>query len=468
MKQSDVLYYISDFERKTGIKKDIYFRGNSLWPLFRVAIVSEVLALRKNKPPPLSCRDNLILKIKQQWSHLAIPFFFFILNIRYRFAHAENLYMENPANRKKILVGSLRGDPFLLSLRCLILSLNSRMDSLHMGGAIYKLASQYFLSSVRKEERHLLKSSRELIRLISSFFQMEEDRARYIIQSHICAFLARYYFFKNIFKKTKYRNIFYAVYYFPDIMALNLVASEKKIKTIEIQHGQQGKNSPFYIFHNMPVEGYKILPKVFWIWGERGLKYKKFLTETEYHQYVVAGHVVLNRERPHIEMAKEKEKNMILFAGQVSFDIDEIVPHFVRDALFGLQKKGCNVVIRLHPYTLAHVDRIETFFRSHGISVLQPSHEPLYEQLKRVSWLITLWSSVAYEAKCFGSKVIITSPIGYDHMQEDIASGAFSYAQSTEEILRIIEEDNDQKEIDDFIEMSDKKIIENLRSGLGP
>ena len=91
-----------------------------------------------------------------------------------------------------------------------------------------------------------------------------------IFNKTLIEFYSRKLFFKFLLKYLKPKNVF--VKSFNNITAMAVVAgaSELKINTIEYQHGQQGENSLTYSnWNNMPKNGFKMLPKYFWVYRKK-------------------------------------------------------------------------------------------------------------------------------------------------------------------------------------------------------
>ena len=79
-------------------------------------------------------------------------------------------------------------------------------------------------------------------------------------------FLGWYYSAKNLLSQhEKLKEIYVTCWYLPDMMGICAAASELKIRTIDIQHGKQGKYQAMYSgWTNIPSNGYDLMPEKFW------------------------------------------------------------------------------------------------------------------------------------------------------------------------------------------------------------
>ncbi|MAK36618.1 MAG: hypothetical protein CMC15_10630, partial [Flavobacteriaceae bacterium] len=77
-------------------------------------------------------------------------------------------------------------------------------------------------------------------------------------------------FFTKVLKRIKPKQITILCYYSENIMMLIAAANKLVIKTVEMQHGPQ---SPLHLCYaswkHLPVDGYQVLPRVYWCWDEQ-------------------------------------------------------------------------------------------------------------------------------------------------------------------------------------------------------
>ena len=89
------------------------------------------------------------------------------------------------------------------------------------------------------------------------------------------------------------------------------------------------------------------------------------------------------------------------------------------------------------------------------------SNENLISQIHRSKYLVTSYSSVAYEAKYYGCKVLIIGKEGCIRFKEEVAQGYFEYIEKYSNLHSAIKANTQQKKIDSFLIQSNIEIIKN-------
>lgn len=86
----------------------------------------------------------------------------------------------------------------------------------------------------------------------------------------LCSLLTYRLYFRRFLAGVRPRAAFLACYWYPIGMAFIHAAKDLDIPVIEIQHGGTSEfNHPYTHWRRFPTEGYKLLPDVFWCWGQR-------------------------------------------------------------------------------------------------------------------------------------------------------------------------------------------------------
>lgn len=273
---------------------------------------------------------------------------------------------------------------------------------------------------------------------------------------------------EKLFKRLKTQTVFFSVYFTKLNYAVSLACEKLGVKAIEIQHGQQGDYNPQNNgWANVPKNGYELLPSHYWMWGQESVKRKQDLCASEYHQAFVGGHPWLSawlQNKFGEKTIKKTEDNItVLLALQ---PIENPVPDFLLDAI---KESGDNVIwlVRLHPLMKKRQNEIEKRLESvdkNNCEIEEATSLPLYQLLKQTDYLITLWSSVAYEALYFGTHSIIIHDNGREIMSNYINQKIFSYTTTSKGLLDIISQKNEQQTRNDFsfIETNHKVIQNNL------
>lgn len=212
------------------------------------------------------------------------------------------------------------------------------------------------------------------------------------------------------------------------------------IRTVEYQHGQQGSNSLTYSnWNSIPLAGYKMIPKFFWIWEDIFKdKLDKWISKQNYHELQVFKNywpdvykTNFSKDYPNKNL---KQKFTILYCMQVP-EIDQIII----DSM--LQLKDIRWYLRLHPRTLdKNYNKIYEQLSHLNIDFdLKYSNFNVFEDvLSKSDILITSWSTTAYESYIFGKKTIIINTIGYNAFKKFIDEGKMDYASSLKQLCQLI------------------------------
>jgi hypothetical protein len=127
-------------------------------------------------------------------------------------------------------------------------------------------------------------------------------------------------------------------------------------------------------------------------------------------------------------------------------NLDELIASFVTDIIKS-NLPNIGWVIRLHPNQTKDFEDIRQFLQEKLICqnffLEKPEHSSLYGLLKISNYLITKWSSVAYEALSFNINPIITDQNGKVLFSEKIKTGVFNYAENEQQLYDIIAENKE-------------------------
>lgn len=279
--------------------------------------------------------------------------------------------------------------------------------------------------------------------------------------------------FKEIFliilKKLKPKYVFIKCYYEQDSFGLVLAANELGIKTIDIQHGKQGVYHPMYShFSKIPENGYKLLPKVFWNWGDESKNnIEKWQNNRHVHQAIVGGNLWMSKwkysdvYKPSLKSEIEfiyslKKYNRIVLYSTQPIKEEGIFPKHIIETIKNSPKNWC-WLIRIHPFQKLSAEEIFSELGGHlsNVEVEFSTKLPLYFLLKNVTHHVALWSSTCFEANEFEVPTIIAHEFGYKLYDNFISSNGFFYSIQSSQIIEIIESDSKNSFIN-YIETSNK------------
>lgn len=258
--------------------------------------------------------------------------------------------------------------------------------------------------------------------------------------------LAEYY--SDILDRTQPKAIFYECFFSIENMAFNLAARGRKIQTVDIQHGQQGKYHGLYTYWNTaPQMNYELLPNTYWVWGEQSkINLAKWQSKSN-SRIVIGGNMWVQKWKNSNTADEEEfrgltsgEKNRcILFSLQ---PLPDPVPRFVLNAIKN-SPKDWDWVFRFHPNMDDNMRKeVCELLENTGVAnrVGIDSGTDLYGLLSRSFHHITGYSSVAYEAVLFGVPTTIVSKKGAELFDKEIGDGCFFYSDSAESLVTSIRE----------------------------
>ena len=157
-----------------------------------------------------------------------------------------------------------------------------------------------FLDQLKKEVRN------------SKFKNINVDNLEFTLKQKLEDINEGKNFIEDLVVKPQY--IFYSSYTHPFKFGVNIASKLHKIKTIDVQHGIQGKNNPDYTnWTRVPNEKYEMLPDWFWTWNE--VSKKRIQKDMKFKIYLVPGGI--ERE---IWIKKKFKNKRVIYMGDGIFD----------------------------------------------------------------------------------------------------------------------------------------------------
>lgn len=266
--------------------------------------------------------------------------------------------------------------------------------------------------------------------------------------------------FKKRLKNNKPSAVLFT--FFPVSMNFGLILACKhlKIKSIDLQHGQQGDANPMYAqWHSNTNKNiqFKLLPDVFWMWGKRSAQ--RIEKWNHKNKIIIGGNswMALNKKIFKPKSFDANRKKNILVATQHLNDFlnSYLINYIILDREF-------NWYIRIHPKYKHVSSQFEEPFSQPNIFFKEANTEQLYPLLNKCDFTITFWSTVAYEALYFNSHPIIIHPYGKKSMKSYIDQEIFAYAGNNNELKFALKEHHYKTEKDPYILSNSDIIVQNL------
>ena len=246
--------------------------------------------------------------------------------------------------------------------------------------------------------------------------------------------------------KVKPKFIFYSSYAHPFKIGINIASKLHKIKTIDVQHGIQGKNNPDYTnWTKVPNNKYEMLPDWFWTWNEISKERIENLDNNSLSglNATVSGYKFLER----YDKSKIQQFDVLITLQPLFFNQPTYLQYFVLKLI--KDYKNISWVIKPHP---KHTDRdlikIEKIFSFKNVYITKQKN--IFELFKQCKLHITEFSSTAYEGLYFNVPTVFTNLIAAEEFPDEIKNKLFYISTDYEDFKKKV------------FELLNKNIEENL------
>ncbi|MCX2837912.1 hypothetical protein OQ279_07065 [Salinimicrobium sp. MT39] len=256
--------------------------------------------------------------------------------------------------------------------------------------------------------------------------------------------------YELLLKATNAKLCFELCYYHDAMYGLNLAASRKGVRSVDVQHGPQGMLHAAYTgFNKVPNAGYTCLPDYFWVWDDMSLSnLQNRLNNTSFHNVIKGGNPwVYFLESQHYDLKHFEEKKILLFSLQ---PILPFLPDILLDAIEST-KDGYEWWLRMHPrMTENDILEIKAVINErsldHLVNLDDATNLPLPLVLKNASVHISKSSGCVLEASMLGTPNIIVDPLGEVYFS-DIIDEKMNFKQTKGDLWPLIESLEGRKKI---------------------
>ncbi|MEA2112491.1 MAG: CDP-glycerol glycerophosphotransferase family protein [Patescibacteria group bacterium] len=472
MKLKQATEIIIDIENLVPVDQ-IEFKDIKIWPLIRSEIwkqltnpVKERSSLESSASTNKNYFEKIISKILRVFTYTKYSLF------KKKQKQKQVIFLPSPNNRWEKVNGQYL-KPFSNSLQDILREMKIKSIILNYSSTNPKPLYGNFYH-IRKEIEHAHSTQRILL-LLEKIFNLNKKPSKVYHWDTLIKFISFKYpilsldkqsiidqtnniisyekIFKKIFKKIKPKLCFLICYYCPINMGYIKACRSLGIKSVEIQHGQQGDFHGMYThWTKLPQNGYELLPSHWWSWGNKSAERINNWSKTVHpeHQAIVGGNPWIakniNQDYKIDDTYIDKLEKILTLKNKINVLVAlQPIEIPISNTLFEAIKNSpskINWLIRLHPAMSKQKNEIEQFLKktnNKNIDIDYNYKIPLFNILKRVDFLITPWSSIAYEALLFKVHPIIIHPNGKDTFTEYINEGLFTYADSSQKIINVIE-----------------------------
>ena len=261
--------------------------------------------------------------------------------------------------------------------------------------------------------------------------------------------------FENILAKIKPFVCFKFCYYDSTGMALNLACRKLNIASVDIQHGVQGEyHSAYGRWNRLPSDGYELLPRYFWCWGEEEVETINRWSNNFRHRHKAYHGGNLAEQLNFFEddtIYKSISNNKRLIRSNNRINILYTMQHLAppEEWLFeAICKSPVNWrwFIRLHPGMLSELEKVKNNFHDKCFPVKDrieldlATNLPLPAVLINTDVHITAYSTCVLDAKYLNVPSVVISNTGKIYYSDLINSGWVKYASNWKELMELIME----------------------------
>jgi len=433
LKTSDAFRLIVQIEG--SVNTDVFtWKGFNTWPLIRQILWVELTSTASNdktskKGPTL----EIFASIKK--NVLAIYRSFSEVQAR---ENNTKIFISRPVYLQKLPSGKCFDrivDPIIESLdqnekitKYYVSKIPSERELMH---EFLTMQQSFFfdvitLTNEQKKVLHQIES-------LSSIYGLElRQKYQKMLRSFIEWFIAAK---KILSKQKKLKEIYLTSWYFPDMMGICAAASELGIKTIDVQHGKQGKFQAMYSgWTKIPESGYALMPDNFWCWGKPSCDH--ILASSPNRK----NHIPLMMGYPWIDYYKKNsiplnpeifknEINVLVTIQPPQGENTERIPDFVVDFLLSNHTKNMHFTFRVHPNDSEGLDYCNKRLQSIDASIfnIDSGEGNLYDAFMFSTHHITAYSSCCYEADGFGVPTLLFGNEAKDIYKEEIQNSIFTW-----------------------------------------
>ncbi len=435
MKTADAFRLITEIENSIDINIFTWKNFNT-WPLVRQILWVELTSVNQShKKAP---KKGLLRKIFSRVNRLTVS----IINSTSIHKSNKNdikLFISRPVYLQKLTSGEYFDriiDPIILPLNGrefvtkYYVSKVSKKIQLSIPCLIFRPSYSFFkVSNIPSEQFSVIKK-------ISNISGVKVEKLSKKYKEELKTFILWFYSAKKILKnKTNLEEIYLTSWYFPDMMGICAAASEIGVKTIDVQHGKQGKYQAMYSgWTKIPKDGYALMPDSFWCWGQPSCNHiLESSPNRNIHIPFIGGYPWIDYYKKNLVPDKSWLSNSgirILFTMQPPQGKNvERIPDFIVDFLLSNLEENISFIFRVHPNDLDAYSyckrRLQQVDENNYCIDFGKSN--LYDVFILSTHHITAYSSCCYEASVFGIPTLLFGEDAKDIYKDDIENGVFMW-----------------------------------------
>ncbi|WP_026915718.1 hypothetical protein [Christiangramia portivictoriae] len=225
--------------------------------------------------------------------------------------------------------------------------------------------------------------------------------------------------------KLKVEEVYILCYYVSEMYAMAMAANQLGISSCDIQHGGQGRLHLAYSgFNSIPENGYKLLPKRFWVWDKDSyLEIEKWIAKQNYHEVFINGNPWIEYCVKQYTSKVNTNKKIILYTMQPVGE--HLLDPYIIEAI---DKTPPDYIwwLRLHPRQLKQKAELNILLAKYSlldkVNIEDATRLPLPGILIKTHIHLSKYSGSILEAYLMKVKTIILSDIGVESFPNVVES----------------------------------------------
>jgi hypothetical protein len=289
---------------------------------------------------------------------------------------------------------------------------------------------------------------KKLLNDIAKILDIDNLELQQSFSRELRKFVGWYTSAKKLLKKhLNLEEIYIGCWYFPDMMGVCAAADELGIKTIDVQHGKQGKYQAMYSgWTKIPKNGYALMPDKFWCWGQPSCDHILASSPKRCnHIPFIGGHpwieyYITNITSQDYQLPKKKYRVLLTLQRNVT----ERIPNFVLEYLLSNKKYNAYFIFRIHPNDKDGYEYCKQRLKGIHESLYTIDHgeKNLYDIFKVITHHMTAYSSCSYEACVFGVPTLLYGFESKEIYADDIRKKVFKWIDSNKnDFINALESD---------------------------
>lgn len=443
MQLADVCRMLSKLEHDNDVNR-LEADGVKVWPLVRQAIWVDLVRGET--------RDHSSSRTTFQKANLALRGMKRDLESRLLTRSrpdSEMLFVSRPTNLQVLDGPGLAFDRVADPIMCLAKG-RVRSEKLY-AGSLDAQAELYFPGGSLSAPRALLPDrlggvATDITALFTQAGLDAQAGVRSVARS-VASFKRWYAFGRSLFRSSpNLKLVLISAWYFPDMMGLIAAAKVGGVRTVDVQHGKQGRYQGMYSgWTAIPPGGYQMLPDYFWCWGSASCEHiLEASSDRTTHRPFVGGYpwpaffrdFVADNRRPQVPHTESQRRVLFTLQGRAGAHTQPL-PGFIVDFLKSPGSEKIDWRFRCHPNDASGAASARARLAEVPASRFEIKDDKcnLFDDLLWATHHVTAFSSCCYEADTFGVPTLLFGEDGKEIYADDIAQGRFTWTDGSQGAL---------------------------------